>query len=477
MVHIPVTDMEPPTFEAVERFIDIANDVTCRPMFVHCKAGIGRTGTMVSCWRISQGMDVDEAGPIVYCPFTPPAAFNATRRLCTLVCFVFLRSFTTGKSQPRVFTSAFLPPCLYLRVFTSVSLPPCLYLSVFTSVTRPLLTSIEYVCMCVCVCVDVNGMDGTGDAEAPCDEALALESLCCDFGSIAQEAFVRSFAERHARKKREAERASKGDFDEGDDLGKDEGLAWVAAAAASAPAKKSFVTEEAAAASATTTSTSSASFGVKKVDNVMVVAAEAEVTDTGSGDSGDEGDAVLDIPTVAGSFYDGAGFHEDDPTLYPTNRISSLLESPDGTGSGIPPEKEKVAAVGEHSSLENAPDMYVIRTDGFTCSREEVEERMLKISHPSTQQLVLVWRKPPKRILILKKLGFALLPQLVEVCHAMMSMGFHVVVEEGVVEEMREAVRRETVRPKSRARSPRCRAPSTPTLRKGRRSETRCCLK
>ena len=58
---MPVTDMEPPTFELVERFIEVANDRARRPMLVHCKAGIGRTGSMVSCWRISHGMDVDEA--------------------------------------------------------------------------------------------------------------------------------------------------------------------------------------------------------------------------------------------------------------------------------------------------------------------------------------------------------------------------------------------------------------------------------
>ena len=83
--------------------------------------------------------------------------------------------------------------------------------------------------------------------------------------------------------------------------------------------------------------------------------------------------------------------------------------------------------------------MYVIRTDGFTCTREEVDDRMLKISHPSTQQLVLVWRKPPKRIFILKKLGGALLGNLVEVAHAFVSMGFEVIVEEGVMNEMRSA--------------------------------------
>ena len=48
-----------------------------------------------------------------------------------------------------------------------------------------------------------------------------------------------------------------------------------------------------------------------------------------------------------------------------------------------------------------------------------------------------MWRKPPKRIFILKKLGAALLQDLVEVAHAFMSMGFEVIVEEAVMDEMR----------------------------------------
>ena len=117
-------------------------------------------------------------------------------------------------------------------------------------------------------------------------------------------------------------------------------------------------------------------------------------------------------------------------------RVLHMAQYPDGTTivSAAADETQPAPA----SSLEQAPDMYVIRTDGFTCTREEVEDGMLKISHQSTQQLVLVWRKPQKRILVLKKLGPALLPQLVEVSHAMLSMGFEVVVEENVVGEMWE---------------------------------------
>ena len=339
VIHLPVTDMEPPSFEDVERFIEIANDLSKRPMFVHCKAGIGRTGSMVSCWRISQGMAVDDA--------------------------------------------------------------------------------------------------------------LALESLNCDFGSLAQEAFVREFADRLARK-------NAGSWDEEDDSRAtrvNEAAEAKAKAEAKAEAKAAKAESAAAAAPAKRRAEaetfSPAVYKVPETETREATSGSGE-SPSGSGDStkssstgvrsgsfsDDVAPSVLVEDSATGSFYEGAGFHEDgDLSSISSARVPATNLGPEGTGSGGP--KEGVSAIGEHSSLDAAPDMYIIRTDGFTCTREEVEQRMLKISHPSTQQLVLVWRKPPKRIFILKKLGAALLQNLVEVAHAFMSMGFEVIVEEAVMDEMR----------------------------------------
>jgi formylglycine-generating enzyme required for sulfatase activity/protein tyrosine phosphatase (PTP) superfamily phosphohydrolase (DUF442 family) len=58
---ISIPDMTDPSMAQVEQFIQTVNDPDNQPVYVHCKAGMGRTGTMVSCWKISQGASLEEA--------------------------------------------------------------------------------------------------------------------------------------------------------------------------------------------------------------------------------------------------------------------------------------------------------------------------------------------------------------------------------------------------------------------------------
>ncbi|XP_024020712.1 NAD kinase 2, chloroplastic isoform X2 [Morus notabilis] len=60
-------------------------------------------------------------------------------------------------------------------------------------------------------------------------------------------------------------------------------------------------------------------------------------------------------------------------------------------------------------------EMFLVRTDGFSCTREKVTEASLAFSHPSTQQQMLMWKTTPKTVLLLKKLGPELMEEAKEV--------------------------------------------------------------
>ena len=60
---LPVFDGAAPTIEQVTIFVQFVNEQRAlqRPVTVHCQAGIGRTGTMLAAYLISQGDTAAEA--------------------------------------------------------------------------------------------------------------------------------------------------------------------------------------------------------------------------------------------------------------------------------------------------------------------------------------------------------------------------------------------------------------------------------
>ena len=62
-LHLPIRDFDAPTWRQIDRFLafvdrQISHGVS---VAVHCQAGLGRTGTLLACYLVWQGMTAEEA--------------------------------------------------------------------------------------------------------------------------------------------------------------------------------------------------------------------------------------------------------------------------------------------------------------------------------------------------------------------------------------------------------------------------------
>lgn len=61
-LHLPITDGHPPTTEQAEEFLAFVTDPVNQPVHMHCRGGIGRSGTLMALYRYAvEGWPMEEA--------------------------------------------------------------------------------------------------------------------------------------------------------------------------------------------------------------------------------------------------------------------------------------------------------------------------------------------------------------------------------------------------------------------------------
>lgn len=149
--------------------------------------------------------------------------------------------------------------------------------------------------------------------------------------------------------------------------------------------------------------------------------------------------AEVSLPLVVGIDNPSVASLPLDPT--PERPKEAVTRDP-GVDDGVEDDSDDVNIVGDMCASTTGvvrlqsrrkAEMYLVRTDGFSCTREKVKESTLAFTHPSTQQQMLLWKTAPKTVLLLKKLGNELMQEAQQVATFLhYKEGMNVIVEPDV---------------------------------------------
>ncbi len=74
LTSIPVVDFSVPTRPQMSEILDVIDSHTDAGVYVHCHAGIGRTGTVIGCWLIRHGIATSDTWQTVLDDLRGPGA-------------------------------------------------------------------------------------------------------------------------------------------------------------------------------------------------------------------------------------------------------------------------------------------------------------------------------------------------------------------------------------------------------------------